>query len=83
MHTVLSPYALDANQMLAKLRPCHHRLKQPLSRILTMPWPSFRQIFYAIIRKGAKLLTKIVNVFLLFVFVKAYVYTSTLRPFSQ
>ena len=28
MRTVLSPYALDANQMLAKLRPYHHELKQ-------------------------------------------------------
>lgn len=84
MRTVLSPYALDANQMLAKLRPYHHELKQLfVANFLMMPWPSFRQIFYAIIRKDAKLLTKIVNVFLLFVFVKAYVYTSTLKPFSQ
>ena len=28
MRTVLSPYALDANQMLAKLRPHHYELKQ-------------------------------------------------------
>ena len=83
MRTVLSPYALDANQMLAKLRPYHHELKQLLLRIMPMLWPSFRQIFYATMRKDAKLLTKIVNVFLLFVFVKAYVYTSTLKPFSQ
>ena len=47
MRTVLSPYALDANQMLAKLRPCHHRLKQLLLRIMPMLWPSFRQIFCA------------------------------------
>jgi hypothetical protein len=83
MRTVLLPYALDANQMLAKLRPYHHKLKQLLLRIMPMLWPSFRQIFCATTHKDAKLLTKIVNVFLLFVFVKAYVYTSTLKPFSQ
>ena len=84
MRTVLLPYALDANQMLAKLRPHHYELKQLfVANFLMMPWPSFRQIFCATTHKDAKLLTKIVNVFLLFVFVKAYVYTSTLKPFSQ
>ena len=72
MRTVLSPYALDANQMLAKLRPHHYELKQLfVANFLMMPWPSFRQIFYATMRKDAKLLTKIVNCIFAFCFCKS------------